>query len=157
MGSLVAWDNAIRGAKVDAQVKKKYIDRGVIVDDGADNAWGALYECGAYAHLEELAMYDQRDARCREEVFDYILETNLACIEQRCGDSLNAVGPPAHALFSPECGQYDKYTQRIKAEFDPNNAADARMFTDPRFAPTPAMVASMGRVMSSRAPVKIED
>ncbi len=157
MGSLVSWDNAIRGAKVGAQVKQKYIDQGVIVDDGADNAWGGLYEGGAYAHLEELAMYDQRDPRCREGVFDYILETNLACIEHRCGDSLNAVGPPAHALFSPECMDYDRFTQRIKAELDPNNAAEARMFTDPHFVPPQHMQASMARVTASRAPIRVDE
>ena len=58
MGSLVSWDNAVRGAKVGMQVKRKYIDDGVLFDDGADNAWGGLYEGGVYSHLEELACYD---------------------------------------------------------------------------------------------------
>jgi hypothetical protein len=155
MGSLVSWDNAIRGAKVGAQVKRKYIEKGIIVDDGGDNAWGGLYEGGAYAHLEELAMYDQRDPRCREGVVDYILETNLACIENHCGDSLNAIGPPNHALFSPACMDYDKYTQRIKAALDPNDAAEGGMYTDPHFAPPENAKAAMLRVASARARVEI--
>ena len=155
MGSLVTWDNAIRGAKVGAQVKRKYIAQGVIVDDGADNAWGGLYEGGAYAHLEELAMYDPRDPLCRERVTDYILETNLACIEHRCGDSLNAVGPPNHALFSPVCMDYDRYTQRIKAELDPNDAAEAGMYTDRNFAPPEKAKEAMQRVASARARVSV--
>lgn len=155
MGSLVSWDNAIRGAKVGAQVKKKYIDRGLIVDDGGDNAWGGLYEGGAYAHLEELALYDPRDPTCREGVLEYIVETNLACIEHHCGDSLNAVGPLNHALFSPVCMDYDRHTQRIKKEFDPANAADASMYTDPDFAPTGNAASAFARANADRAPIRI--
>jgi hypothetical protein len=157
MGSLVTWDNAIRGAKVGAQVKAKYIREGVIVDDGGDNAWGGLYEGGAYAHLEELAMYDQTDPTCTARVTEYILETNLACIDHHCGDSLNAVGPPAHMLFSPVCMNYDTYTQRIKAEFDPRNAADASMYTDPHFQVPEALGQRMAAVLANRAPVDVSN
>lgn len=155
MGSLVSWDNAIRGAKVGAQVKAKYIRQGIVVDDGGDNAWGGLYEGGHYAHLEELCLYDQTDPRCADGVIQYIFETNLACIEHRCGDSLNAVGPVAHALFSPACMSYDTYTQRIKAAFDPHNAADASMYTDPHFAPDARMEAALRTVLADRAPVQV--
>lgn len=153
MGSLVTWDNAILGAKVGEQVKQKYIKQGAILDDGGDNAWGGLYEGGAYAHLEELAMYDQTDPKCKQGVVDYILETNLACIENRCGDSLNAVGPTSHVLFSPVCMNYDRYTQRIKAEFDPKCVAESSVYTDAKFVPSPEMEASMKRVSSQRAAI----
>lgn len=158
MGALVGWDNAIRGAKVGAQVKKKYIDKKIIFDDGGDNAWGGLYEGGAYAHLEELCMYDPTDQYCRDHVLDYILETNLACIENVCGDSLNAIGPPNHALYSPHCHNYDEWQQRIKTTLDPNNAADACFYTDPDFIKNPPKyaAASLMRVMSDRAKVDIE-
>jgi hypothetical protein len=134
MGALVSWDNAIRGAKIGAIVKRKYINRKIIFDDGADNAWGGLYEGGAYAHLEELCCYDPTDSYCREHVLDYIFETNMICIEKRCGDSLNAIGPPNHALYSPECCHYDRWQNELKKALDPNDAADAGFYTDPDFA-----------------------
>ncbi|RME50530.1 MAG: FAD-binding oxidoreductase [Deltaproteobacteria bacterium] len=157
MGSLVTWDNAIRGAKVGAQVKEKYIREGAIVDDGGDNAWGGLYEGGLYAHLEELAMYDQTDPASHERIGEYVIETNLACIEHHCGDSLNAVGPPAHALFSPVCMNYDTFTQRIKAAFDPKNASEASVYTDPDFTPSERMQEQMAAVMANRAPVVLDE
>ncbi|MEW5733630.1 MAG: FAD-binding oxidoreductase [Thermodesulfobacteriota bacterium] len=159
MGALVSWDNAIRGAKVGAQVKQKYIDKKVIMDDGADNAWGGLYEGGAYSHLEELCCYDPRDAECRENVLDFIFETNLACIETRCGDSLNAIGPPNHALYSPECMNYDAWQQKIKKSLDEKNAADATFYTDPEFAKNPPerAVQTLERVLKNRATIVIED
>ncbi|MBI2566170.1 MAG: FAD-binding oxidoreductase [Candidatus Schekmanbacteria bacterium] len=156
MGSLVTWDNAIRGARVGAQIKRKYIDQGVIVDDGGDNAWGGLYEGGTFSHLEELAMYDQTDPEAGDRVAEYVAETNLACVDYHCGDSLNAVGPPFHRMFSPACMDYDKYTYRIKTTFDPQNAADATMFTDPAFAPDARLEARMQAVLADRAKVSID-
>ncbi len=156
MGSLVSWDNALHGARVGAEVKKKYIRKGVIVDDGGDNAWGGLYEGGAYAHLEELAMYDQTDPACKEGVLEYIVETNLQCIEQKAGDSLNAVGPLNHVLFSPACMDYDKYTQRIKAAFDPRNASDPSVYTDPDFQLPERAVRAMERVAAEPLTIRVE-
>ncbi len=151
MGALVAWDNAIRGAKVGAVVKKKYIDKKIIFDDGGDNAWGGLYEGGAYAHLEELCCYDPTDDYCKEHVLDYILETNLMCIKHICGDSLNAIGPPNHALYSPVCYEYDRWQQAIKKTLDPDDRAEACFYTDPDFASRPPddhIARVMNRVMS---------
>ncbi|MBI2570780.1 MAG: FAD-dependent oxidoreductase [Candidatus Schekmanbacteria bacterium] len=155
MGALTTWDNAIRGCRVGEQVKRKYIDEGVIVDDGGDAAWGGLYEAGAYAHLEEICQYDQRDQTRSDRILEYIFETNLACIETHCGDSLNAVAPPSHALYSPACLDYDKYTQRIKATFDPANAADASGYTDPKFMPDARTMRAMENVMKHRAPITV--
>jgi hypothetical protein len=158
MGALVSWDNAIRGAKVGAQIKKKYIDEEIIFDDGGDNAWGGLYEGGCYGHLEELCCYDPTDETCRERVMEYIIETNLACLRYACGDSLNAIGPPCHALYSPKCYDYDRWQQSIKQALDPNNAACANMYTDPHFEENLSehQVRSMQRATGSPARVVID-
>ncbi len=137
MGSLVSWDSAIRGAKIGEQIKKRFIKDKVVFDDGGDNAWGGLYEGGAYAHLEELALYDPRDPHCREHIGEFLLETNLACIENACGDPINAIGPPNHLLFSPACGDYDDWQQKIKKALDPENLFDASMYTDADFKANP--------------------
>ncbi len=157
MGALVSWDNAIRGARVGAQVKQKYIDEKVILDDGGDNAWGGLYEAGAYAHLEELCCYDPTDENCRKRVLDYILETNLAVIDHHCGDSLNAMGPGNHFLYGPHCGDYDRWQQGIKKALDPGNHADASLYTDPNYQPNEQMQQSVARVMSNRVPITMDE
>lgn len=156
LGSLVTIDNAIRGAKVGAQVKRKYIDRGVIFDDGADNAWGGLYEGGAYAHLEELAAYDQTDPECAEGVLDFIYETNLAAIDQHCALPINAIGPAMSDLFSPHCGDYDEWQRRIKTTFDPNGASEGTFYVDPDFEPDDWSRASLDRVRAGRTEVDPE-
>jgi hypothetical protein len=155
MGSLVSWDNAVRGAKVGAQVKRKYINDKVLFDDGSDNAWGGLYEGGAYSHLEELACYDPRDKHCLEHANDYCIDANMACIDHTLGDCINGVGPGNHLIYSPHCYDYDQWQQRIKAALDPNNASDPSFYTDPEFAkdPPPRYAKAVARVKADRAKV----
>jgi hypothetical protein len=157
MGSLVAWDNAIRGAKVGAQIKRKYIEEGVLFDDGGDNAWGGLYEGGTYSHLEELGCYDPRDPYCLEHANDYCIETNLASIDHQLGDCINGIGPGNHLLFSPHCWNYDTWQQRIKEVLDPNGAAESSFYTDRAFNENPPAryVRQVERVRANRAPIII--
>jgi glycolate oxidase len=158
MGSLVSWDNAIRGAKVGTQVKQKYIDDGVLFDDGADNAWGGLYEGGAYSHIEELACYDPRDPDCLEHANDYCIDANLACIDHHLGLCINGIGPGNHVIYSPHCYDYDRWQQKIKAALDPRNASDASFYTDPEFEtnPPPRYANQVARVKADRAEVVID-
>ncbi|MGW8323580.1 MAG: hypothetical protein ACWGSD_18710, partial [Thermodesulfobacteriota bacterium] len=159
MGALISWDAAVRGAKVGMQIKKRFIEEKVIFDDGADNAWGGLYEAGAYGHLEELAMYDPRDPYCRERIVDFILETNLASIDQVCGDPINGIGLLAHSIYSPACMHYDDWQQKIKAALDPANASEANMYTDPEFAKNPPAWATeaLQRVLRERTEIHVDE
>jgi len=158
MGSLVSWDNAIRSAKVGAQVKRKYIADGVLFDDGADNAWGGLYEGGAFSHMEELACYDPRDAHCLEHANDYCIDANLACIDHTLGVCINGIGPGNHLMYSPHCYEYDRWQQKIKTALDPKNASDASFYTDPEFEKNPPAryVNQVERVKADRARVVID-
>jgi hypothetical protein len=158
MGALTAWDVSVRSAKVGKQVKERFIERGLIFDDGADNAWGGLYEDGAYGHLEELAMYDPRDETCREGIREFVAETNVASIEQHCGDPINGVGPPNHVLYSPACMNYDQWQQKIKAALDPKDSSDASFYTDPEFAEDPPDEATeiIEKVMDDRDEIELD-
>jgi glycolate oxidase len=158
MGSLVSLDNAILGAKIGAQVKDKYIKDGVLFDDGGDNAWGGLYEGGAYAHLEELACYDPRDTHCLEHANDYCIDANLACVDYFLGDCINGIGPGNHIIYSQHCYDYDRWQQKIKAALDPQNASDASFYTDPEFEKNPPQrfQRALERVKANRAPVTVE-
>ncbi|MBU0995554.1 MAG: FAD-dependent oxidoreductase [Proteobacteria bacterium] len=159
MGALQCWDAAIRGANIGEIIKKSYINRGILFDDGADNAWGGLYEGGAYSHLEELAMYDPREEKSSQGVLDYVMETNLISVENCCGDPINGIGPPCHCVYSPACMNYDDWQHRIKTVLDPNNASDAGFYTDSGFLenmPDGAKVI-LERVLSNRTKIDLEE
>ncbi|MCC7077439.1 MAG: FAD-binding oxidoreductase [Acidimicrobiia bacterium] len=155
MGSLASWDNAIKGARVGAQIKKRYIDEGKFFDDGADNAWGGLYENGAYSHLEELACYDPTDDDSGANVIGYIFETNLASAEHFLSLPLNACGPQASTFFSPLCGGYQNWQLAIKNTYDPNNASEGSSYVIPDYKPGRGLRKLAGNVMSDRAEIDL--
>lgn len=159
MGALQCWDAAIRGAHIGEIIKRSYIKRGILFDDGADNAWGGMYEGGAYAHLEELAMYDPRDERSSQGVLDFVMETNMAGVEQCCGDPINAIGPSNHAVYSQACMNYDDWQHRIKTALDPNNASDAGFYTDSGFAENmpQGAIEILGRVLNNRTRIELDE
>lgn len=155
MGSLVSWDTAIKGARVGAQVKKRYIERGQFFDDGADNAWGGLYENGAYSHLEELACYDPDEENSGDTVIGYVFETNLASAEHFLSLPLNAVGPASSAFFGPFCGEYQDWQIKIKQTYDPNNASEGSSYVVPDYKPGGVMKNLAMKVLEDRAEIDL--
>ena len=155
MGSLVSWDTAIKGARIGAQVKKKYIERGQFFDDGADNAWGGLYENGAYSHLEELACYDPDEKDSGDTAIGYIFETNLASAEHFLSLPLNAVGPQASAFFGPNCGNYHEWQIKIKQAYDPNDASEGSSYVVPDYKPGGVLKNLAMAVLSDRAEIDL--
>lgn len=131
LGSLEAIDNSVKAAKVGEQVKRPFIEQKVLFDDGGDNAWGGLYESGAYAHLEELAAYDPTDQVCKDHIMDFVMETNKASVEHSIGLSINAVSDLAHMTYNPATMNYGDYIRQIKIALDPNNAAEGTFYVIP--------------------------
>lgn len=128
MGALTSWDCCIENAKEGERIKQEWIDKGVLMDDGAENAWGGLYESGCYGHLEELGVYDQSDPVCKEGSIGFIIDTVKATIEKHLAFSLNAVGDPMHAAYSPNAYNYHEHLAAIKEEFDPSDLCDATFY-----------------------------
>jgi len=131
LGTISPWDMAVRSAQVGIAVKKRYIERGEIVDDEGDGGHGGLYENGSYSHIETVALYDPNDPKQIKGQARFIMETNEAAIKKNLGISINSFGPEGSATFSPEALDYDKLIQKIKQEYDPANTADAGWYTDP--------------------------
>ncbi|MBU1670248.1 MAG: FAD-binding oxidoreductase [Actinobacteria bacterium] len=128
MGALTSWDCCIENAKEGEQIKRKWIDEGVLMDDGAENAWGGLYESGCYGHLEELGVYDQSDPICVDHGIDFVVDTVEATINKHLAMSLNATGDPFHAWYSPHVMNYHDHVASIKEEFDRANLSDASVY-----------------------------
>jgi glycolate oxidase len=130
MGALTSWDCCVENAIEGERIKQVWIDKGVLMDDGAENAWGGLYESGCYGHLEELGVYDQSDPVCKEGSIGFIIETVKATIEKHLAFSLNAVGDPMHAAYSPNAYNYHEHIADIKEEFDAPDLCDATFYVN---------------------------
>jgi glycolate oxidase len=133
LGTISPWDLAIRSAQVGIAIKKRFIERGEIIDDDGDGGHGGLYENGSYSHIETVALYDPNDPKQIEGQARFIAETNEASIKKNLGISINSFGPEGSATFSPEAMDYDKLIQKVKNEYDPSNTADAGWYTDPDY------------------------
>lgn len=130
-GAPTAWDAAVAGAKVGEEIKKKYIEKGVIVDDAADAAWGGPYEQGRFGHLEELFMYDPADAESAKGALEYMAEARQAVLQRSLGQPIGVLPGEAAEAFGPACGNYQDWMRRIKKAFDPNIASDPSFYIEP--------------------------
>ena len=152
MGAVTPWDIAVRSAQAGIEVKRRFIARGEILDDGGDGGHGGLYEGGGFSHIETVAQYDPRDARQAAAIPRFAAETNQVSIDKQCGIAINSFGPEGAHIYSPVAMNYDRLIQRIKAEFDPTNSADGGWYTDPDYKPDPAAAEILERAREVEIP-----
>ena len=63
MGAFDTWDLGVAQADWIAAEKQKYIDEGVLLDDGGDLGCGGTFENGHLGYLEGIYLYDPNDPR----------------------------------------------------------------------------------------------
>jgi hypothetical protein len=137
MGCIAPWDVTIRSAQATLAIRKRMIARGQLADDGGDGDHGGMYEGGAFTHIESVICYAPEDGGQAEFTRRYNAEMNHAAARLKMGVPITSFGPAGAHLFSPLAFHYDRFTQRIKSVFDPNNAAEANWYTDPLYQPPP--------------------
>ncbi len=138
MGCIVPWDVTIRSAQVTLAIRRKMIERGDLwADDGGDGDHGGMYEGGAFTHIESVVCYSPESPDQSRATRRYNAVMNQAATEQKLGVPITSFGPMGAHQFSPLASGYDRITQRIKAVFDPANAAEASWYTDPAYQPAP--------------------
>ena len=126
-GAMDTLDLAINQIKTGAELKKKYIEQGVIMDDGADNSATLAFEQGHLAYTEVLVLYDHQDEESARGAMEYVKESNQLCLEKSLGIPIfqvSQVGKGKHDTFGPYCSNYHLWLRRIKKAFDPNNTCD---------------------------------
>jgi hypothetical protein len=152
LGAITPWDVAVRSAQTGIEVKKAFIERGEIVDDGGDGGHGGLYEGGGFSHIETVAQYDPNDPKQAGAIPRFVAETNQAAIDRHCGIAINSFGPEGAHTWSAVAMDYDRLIQRIKQEFDPANSADGGWYTDPEYRPSAEQEQLLEEVSESGLP-----
>jgi glycolate oxidase len=133
-GAMDTVDLAMNQIKAGTDLKHKYIDQGVVMDDGGDNSATLVLDQGHLAYTEMLIMFDHHDHASAEGAHQYLTESNRACLEKKLGPPIfqvSQVGKGKHATFGPACFNYDRWLRRIKREFDPNNTSDPTAYASP--------------------------
>jgi glycolate oxidase len=121
------WDTQLDWAEVGEEIKRKWIDRGGILDDMADFPGMALYENNMWAHCEELFQYDPRNEDHLRALEPMFIEFSIAAME-RCMEPFSSTDARLRKLISPMMGHYNRWQQSISSRFDPGAAADAGMY-----------------------------
>jgi glycolate oxidase len=130
LGAGTSWDTAVATGKIGEQLKRKYIERGAIADDGGDLAWGGTYQQGRFGHLEEIIMYDFQDADSLKGAEEYVEESAQVAIEKSLGQPISIVRGMAEQ-FGPTSCDYHIWMKKIKKAFDPNNTSDSSFYIEP--------------------------
>jgi hypothetical protein len=130
LGAGTSWDTAVATGKIGEQLKRKYIERGAIADDGGDLAWGGTYQQGRFGHLEEIIMYDFQDADSLKGAEEYVEESAQVAIEKSLGQPISIVRGMAEQ-FGPTSCDYHIWMKKIKKAFDPNNTSDHSFYIEP--------------------------
>jgi FAD/FMN-containing dehydrogenase len=124
-GACDSWEFAVNEAEEGARIKKKYIEKGLIVDDGADLAWGTVYEHGHMGHMDELYLSDPTDPASGQAAFALMQETTQACMEKALGCPQTVMGDRGHDLFGPRMNNYHLWARKLKKAFDPNGTSES--------------------------------
>jgi len=123
------WDTQLDWAEIGENIKRKWIDRGGILDDLADNPFMALYENNMWAHCEEIFQYDARDPRHLASLEPMFIEFSIAALE-KCMEPFSATDARLRKIVSPLMGHYNQWQKRISEAFDEGRAADTGMYCD---------------------------
>ncbi len=118
-------------------LKKKYIERGVIMNDGLDGLYHNSFEHNSYAYGEIEYHYDASDPEIVKGAMDLIKEEDDLAFETKCPiESCNAMvslgsGPDHNdriERLGNICQNFHKWQEKIKLEFDPKLLSDPSSF-----------------------------
>jgi len=118
----------LRSTKKNIPLKKKYIKKGVIVNDFGEGHWMTSYESGHYFHVESPTPFDQTDASSVEGMAEYMEASNQMDLLKHLGAPFFVEGDRMHKLFGPHMSNYHIWLRKIKQAFDPNNIADSGFY-----------------------------
>jgi glycolate dehydrogenase FAD-linked subunit len=124
-----AWDTQMDWADTGEEIKQKWIEKGGILDDLADNPFMALYENNCWGHCEEIFQYNARDPKQLASLEPLFVEFSVAAIEM-CMEPLSVTDARLREVVSPMMGHYNDWQKKISLFLDAKRAADTGMYCD---------------------------
>ena len=130
LGAFDTWDLAHTQAEYVAQVKGKYIQKGLILDDGGDLGTGGTFESGHLGYLEGIILYDPSNPQSALAARDLVQSGVRDSINKAMGLPIAGFGSEANEIFGPACSNYHTWMKRIKAVLDPDMACDPFFYVE---------------------------
>lgn len=130
IGAMETMDVSATQMEVCTENKKKWVEQGLFMDDGVENAWGIIYQHSDFTHLEELDLYDPSDPESSAAATQDLQDGLVAFTTKELGGHGFQMGDMLHTINAPVMMDYPHWMHRIKKEFDPNMAADGNFYTN---------------------------
>jgi glycolate oxidase len=113
-----------------SQVKQKYIQEGLILDDSGDLGTGGTFESGHLGYLEGIILYDPSNPQSALAARNLVQTGARDAIDRALGLPIAGFGSEANELFGPACSNYHLWLKRIKAALDPQMACDPYFYVE---------------------------
>lgn len=123
------WDTQMDWASAGETIKQRWIDRGGILDDMADNPYMVTYEDNTWGHCEEIFQYDPRNPKHLESLEPIFVEFSVEAAE-RSMEPLSSTDPRLRKIISPMMGNYTRWQEKISGFMDSARAADTGLYCD---------------------------
>lgn len=130
LGAFDTWDLAHTQAEYVAEVKRKYIQEGLILDDGGDLGTGGTFESGHLGYLEGIILYDPGNPQSAMAARDLVQSGVNDSIDKAMGIPIAGFGLEANEVFGPACSSYHTWMKRIKAALDPDLSCDPFFYVE---------------------------
>ena len=119
-------------AELNIPIKKEYIDKKLLANDGGEGIWMQTYEYGHYAHAEMPAMYDKLSPESNAAVFEYAMRTNQLIYQKALNVPFAVDGDLMHDTWGPRTCNYQVWLRKLKEAFDPDNSSDSGFYISPK-------------------------
>lgn len=122
-------DALIEGHQIGIELKQRYADKGVILDDG-DSAWVSV--CDQGGHMEVVWRYDPADPEAVKGVIELMKESDRVLFESKIDEATYLYNEEHFEMAGPECLHYDAWLRKIKKAFDPNLIGESSAYAMPK-------------------------
>jgi glycolate oxidase len=113
-------DNCALTLKLDGRLRDKYLEKGLITNDGIYHNWGVTYEGGHWALLEGGYPYNPLDDEAVRLMVQMNNEGDETALKLPVGGLAWTAAGPKIDVMGPMCGNFQNFMRKVKKAFDPN-------------------------------------
>ena len=116
------------GLIVDEKHRNKWVEKGIIVDDGTLNNWAITYEGSHFALFECGYQFSSIDSDSIKGYNEMMAEGFDLCYKTPFNLSWAVFGEAEMPRIGPACNNHHLWMKKIKKAFDPNTVSDPSMY-----------------------------
>ncbi len=117
-------DHCMMTLSMDRDFRKKYDDKGMLMNDGTNTMWGVAFEGAHFALCECGHLFDPTNEEAFESADEMMKEAAEIKLKRPIAISWAIMTEPTVKELGPLCGNLQDWMRKIKKVFDPNGVSD---------------------------------